>query len=146
MKDKSILKIKIIFYVLVAIFLCLLAYFTIPGSINSKHTMFPVIVVLAILFSILGGLLFFYTSKSKLRGALRKLILLTGASSAGFLVSIILHNIFSGLLILIFGPYFWTQIGLVDEPLFFIIALFICPLGFSIGAAGTIIHLVRKMK
>ena len=84
--------------------------------------------------------------KIKAEGLLKKFLLLTGLSMVGFPVFVILHNFIYGLLIYLFGQDFWERIGLGDEPLFFILAVIISPLGFLVGVIGTIVLLVKKRK
>jgi len=85
---------------------------------------------IAILF-VLGVVLITLTVKKKVVGKLKTFLLLTGASSMGLLVFVVLHNIISGL----FG---------IEEPVFFILAIPVCPLGFLVGAAGTIVFTVKN--
>ena len=82
----------------------------------------------------------------KLRGKLRKFVILAGASVLGFFISALLHNAIYGLFILWFGIDFWDRIGLGDEPLFFIVAVFICPLGFTVGVIGSTVLAIRRCK
>lgn len=96
-----------------------------------------------LLFS-LGVALIFLTVKEKVAGRLKKFLILTGASSAGLVVSILLHNAIYGLFIHWFGPDFWERIGLPDEPFFFIIAVFICPAAFLVGAVGSIVLAAKR--
>jgi len=81
------------------------------------------------------------TVREKVSGMLQKFFLLTGASAAGFFVSFILHNAVYALFIHFFGAGFWNG---GDEPFFFIMAVFVCPLGFLVGAIGSIVLRVRK--
>jgi len=39
---------------------------------------------------------------------------------------------------------FWERIGVGDKPVFFFIALVLCPIGFLIGVIGSIAMFVRK--
>ena len=96
-----------------------------------------------LLFS-LGAALIFLTVKEKVAGRLKKFLILTGASSAGLVVSILLHNAIYGLFIHWFGPDLWERIGLPDEPFFFIIAVFICPVAFLVGAIGSIVLAAKR--
>ena len=105
--------------------------------------MFPVLLSLYLLIALLGiGIVAF--GIWKLHGKLKKFVILTGASILGFFVSVLLHNAIYGLFIIWFGTAFWDRIGMVDEPFFFIIAIFICPLGFLVGATGSLILVIRK--
>jgi hypothetical protein len=92
-----------------------------------------------IVFSLLGAVLIFLTLKQKVEGVLKKYLLLTGISAVGFFISIFLHNVIYGLFIYLFGSDFWTRIAVEDEPLFFMIAVFVCPVGFLVGAIGSVV-------
>ncbi len=81
-------------------------------------------------FTGLGIVLIVLTMKQKVAGKLKVLLLLTGASATGFLVFVILHNLVSALLN-------------IEEPVFFILAVIMCPLGFLVGTVGTIIQAIK---
>jgi hypothetical protein len=68
---------------------------------------------------------------------INKYLKIAGASILGFFVFVFLHNLTSGLL----SQLFKTEI---EEPVFFILAVIICPLGFIIGMVGNIIQLIFK--
>ena len=94
-----------------------------------------------IVFFLLGIALLVLTLREKVSGTLRKFFLLTGASSTGVFVFILLHNAVYGLFIYFFGEGFWNG---GDEPFFFILALIICPLGFLVGVVGSIVLAIKK--
>jgi len=93
-------------------------------------------------FFLLGGALIFLTVKEKMAGTLKKFLLLTGASAVGLPVFAALHNLVYALLILWFGEDFWGASG--DEPVFFILAVIVCPIGFLVGAVGTIVLAIKN--
>jgi hypothetical protein len=74
----------------------------------------------------LGVTLLVLTVKQKVPGLLKKFLLLMGSSAAGLTVFVILHNLISGL----FN---------IEEAVFFILATIVCPIGFLVGAVGTIV-------
>jgi hypothetical protein len=90
----------------------------------------------------LGITLLVLTVRAKLRGLLKKFFLLTGASAVGLPVFAVLHNLVYGLFIYFFGEGFWGAMG--DEPFFFILATMVCPLGFLVGAIGSIVLFAKK--
>ncbi len=92
---------------------------------------------------VVGGALVFFTVKEKTRGRLRILLILTGASAVGTTVGVILHNAVYGILIFLFGAGIWERIGVPDEPVFFVLALIVCPIGFLIGSIGTIVYSLK---
>jgi len=83
-----------------------------------------------LIFSLLGGVLIWETLKKRITGKRKTFLLLTGGGAAGFLVSIVLHNLVGGLL------------G-VEEPFFFLLAIIVCPLNFLVGAVGSILMMKR---
>jgi hypothetical protein len=86
-------------------------------------------------FSLLGGALIVLTLRQRVGGALKKFFLLTGASAAGVLVSILLHAAIYALFRHFFGSDFWNG---GDELFFFTMAVVVCPLGFLVGVVGSI--------
>ncbi len=80
---------------------------------------------------LLSVVLLFLTVKTKVGGILKLFLLLTGASTVGLPVSIFLHNAVGGL----FN---------IEEPVFFIMAIFVCPIGFLVGAVGTIVLAIKN--
>lgn len=61
-------------------------------------------------------------------------LLLLWLTAQAFLLGIVLHNAIYGLFILLSGWGFWDRFG--DEPVFFMIAIFVVPAGFIVGAIG----------
>ena len=76
---------------------------------------------------------------------LKKYLILTAASIVGFVICVILHNVVYGLLIYLFGEDFWDKIGISDEPFFFLLAVFVCPILFLIGVVGSIVLIIKKI-
>ena len=143
-KQKGIKTVSIIFKALVAIFILLLCYFAIPASTHTKQAIFPFVAALAIAFFLLGAVLIILTIKQKIAGKLKKYLILTGASSVGFLVSVLLHNFFYGLGIIAANI---TVLKYLMEGLhvaFFLIGIFACPIGFVVGAVGSIMMFKSK--
>ncbi len=140
MKNK---KVKILFWMLVGIFIILVSYFVIPAPQTIKRVLFPFVAGLGILFFLLGGVLVFLSWKLKKKGKLRIFLLLTGSSAVGFLIGVLLHNFVYGLCIYLFGDGFWKG---GDEAVFFIIALFVCPIVFLVGVVGSIVLMIRENK
>lgn len=97
-----------------------------------------------LIFVALSIALVVLTFKKKVEGNLKKFLLLTGISPLAMVVFILLHNLFFGLFIVVFGNDFWERTGLGDEPLFFILAVIVCPIAFLIGFIGSIVLLIRK--
>jgi O-antigen ligase len=145
---KNIKSIKTIFWVLVGIFVLLLAYFLIPAFQDRVSFIASSLIILLFL---LGGALFFMVWRSDIQGALRKFLLLTGASALGFLISVFLHNAFYALGVVtnsfnevfsLMGIIHYIMEGL--HVVFFLIAIPVCPIVFLIGVVGSIVFLLKK--
>ena len=137
-----------IFWALVGIFVVIASVFFIAAFIPAfRGSIFLwFIIISGAVFFLLGVALIFLTVKEKVGGTLKKFLLLTGASAAGFFVSVFLHNAIYGLFIHFFGADFWDRIGLGDEPVFSIIAVFLCPIAFLVGAIGSIVLAIKKSR
>ena len=134
-----------IFWALVGVFVVIASMFLIPvfrDLLRGSLLFFSPFVV----FFLLGVALIILTVKEKVGGTLKKFLLLTGASAAGIFVSFLLHNAIYGLFIHFFGVDFWDRIGLGDEPVFFIMTIFVCPIGFLVGAVGNIVLAIKKFR
>lgn len=121
-----------IFWALVAVFIVMLCSMLVPRvrKLLKIYGIFGAIGLLAIL----GVILLVLTVRKEVGGTSGAFLLLTGASALGMSVFAILHNLVTAMFIKIFkvNPNF-------DEPVFFILAVLVCPLGFLVGAIGTIV-------
>jgi hypothetical protein len=101
-----------------------------------------------LLFLALGLTLLILTIKARARldRPLKRFLLLTSSSAVGVFASILLHGVVFGLFILIFGEDFWSRTGIGDEPFFFIMGLFICPVAYLVGTIGSIVLMFRRKK
>lgn len=136
MKARSVHIRNATFAVLVAIFAILIM--AIYGLIGLP---FFVIAVAAVAFGLLGLLLVVLTARLREAKVQKVFFILAGASAAGMPLCAILHNLVYGLFIIWFGKDFWGPGG--DEPVFFILALLVCPALFLIGTVGSIVLLIR---
>jgi hypothetical protein len=116
----------IIFWAMVAV--AVIAIGTMFGGVYLAEN-FPLAFIVFPTWAIFLGLsvtLIVLTVKKKVEGKLKTFLLLTGASAAGLPVFGVLHNVVGGL-------------SNFEEPVFFTLATMVCPLGFLVGAVGTII-------
>ena len=132
-----------IFWALVGVFVVVASIFAL--SIR-EIVGFWFLIISGTVLLLLGAALIFLTVKAKAGGISDKFLILTGASSAGIIVSILLHNVIYGLFIQWFGADFWERIGTGDEPFFFILAIIVCPIGFLVGVVGSVILYVSRGK
>jgi len=130
----------IVFWVLVGVFVVIVSGMFIPMLTSAlpalRVYLIPLVFISWVAFFVLGLALIVLIVKKKvegLQGLPKKFLLLTGASAVGFPVFVLLHNAVYGL----FG---------VEEPFFFILATIVCPLGFLVGAIGTIVLFRKKGK
>jgi len=138
-------KLNIIFWVLMIGFLIVLAEFFIP-AVRDLFTGSKLFLLPLIIFSLLGGLLLFYSLKLKKQKKQRKFLLLTSASACGFFIFVFLHNLFYAFTIIseniLALKYFFEFL----HTIFFIIAVILCPLGFLAGAIGSILLFIKNKK
>ena len=139
--NKFNLAIKVIFWLSLAFFIELVTLVLIPVFNRSINFLFMAIP--GIIFLLLGIALIVLTAKSGLRGLLKKFLLVTGAAPIGAVLSVILHNAFYGVFIYFFGADFWDRIGTGDEPVFFILAIIVCPIAFLVGVVGSIVLFIK---
>ena len=128
------------FFVLVAIFALFVGLFGFGARLNWFP--FPVLVVLAIAFVILGLVVVVLTVRLNEAKTKKAFFLLAGASAAAMPISALLHNVVYGLFILLFGEGFWERHG-ADEPVFFILAIVVSPALFFVGTVGSIAFLFK---
>jgi hypothetical protein len=129
------------FWALVAVFVLTVCLFAIP-ALNELIRGSLWFLVPFSLFCLLGVALIILSARGR-RSRLGKFFILTGASAAGVLVSVLLHNLVYWLFAHFAGADFWNG---GDEPVFFTLATVVCPLGFLVGAVGTIIIGARSRK
>jgi hypothetical protein len=99
-----------------------------------------------VIFSLAGFILVLLTLKQRVKGKLRKFLLLTGASAAGVFIGILLHNFLYALAILTEKIVVLHYLMEILHGTFFIIATLICPIGFLIGAIGSAVVLLKSRK
>jgi hypothetical protein len=116
---------------MVAVFIVIVCSMFIRFPTGGETQMFDIFLPGIAIFFILGVVLITLTIKIKVEGKSKTFLLLTGISAAGLLVFVVLHNIVSGLFS-------------IEEPVFFILAIPVCPLGFLAGVIGTIILTVKN--
>ena len=133
-----------IFWLLVITFLFILGQFFVPAVRDSSRGSLLFLAPFAVFF-LLGVSLIVTTVKKKVKGKLKKFLILTGASAAGFFVSVLLHNFLYALGVLAKDIKVLHYLFEFLHAAFFIIAIFICPIGFLIGIAGSIILLIFKV-
>jgi len=63
---------------------------------------------------------------------LKTFLLVAGTSLGAFIISVLLHNAISGLFE-------------IKEPVFFCIAVFICPLAFAVGIIGSLVMFIKGL-
>jgi len=135
--------IPIIFWALIGVFLFIASQLFIPMARELVRG--PVIFLLPFfLFFLLGIILIFLVLKQKVEKSLKRFLILTGGSATGFFLFVLLHNFFYGLGIITSQIPVLSLIMEILHTVSFIIATLVCPLGFVIGAIGTIVMFIKK--
>jgi hypothetical protein len=130
------------FWALVAVFVLIVCLFAIPASGELLTGSLWFLAPFG-LFCLLGVALIMLSLRGRLSGGLKKFFILTGASAAGVLVSVLLHNLVYWLFAHFAGADFWNG---GDEFFFFTMALIVCPLGFLVGVVGTVVIGAKNLK
>lgn len=134
----------IMFYLVIIVFVITVGMLLIPGFRGYINTAF--VIISGIILVILGSVLIGLTLVQKVEGKLKKFLMLTGASAAGFFVFALLHNIFYGLEQVTGHITILSYLMKAFEVIFFLIAILACPIGFLIGVIGTIVMFSKKRK
>ena len=134
----------IMFYLVIIVFVITVGMLLIPGFRGYINTVF--VIISGIILVILGSVLIGLTLIQKVEGKLKKFLMLTGASAAGFFVFALLHNIFYGLEQVTGHITILSYLMKAFEVIFFLIAIFTCPIGFLVGVIGTIVMFNKKRK
>jgi len=137
--------ITITFWALVGLFLFILSEFFVP-AVRDFFRGSELFLLPFVIFSLLGIVLIFLTLKQKEQGALKKFLLLTGVSAAGFFIFIFLHNAFYALGVITSHIPVLNSLMEALHVVFFLIAIPVCPLGFLIGVVNVIVIIKRKNK
>ena len=93
----------------------------------------------------IAAILLFITFTHSLR-EMKRFLILTGASLVGFFVFVFLHNAFYGLGIITSNIPVVSHFMEFSHVAFFCLAVFVCPPGFVVGAVGSVILGVRKLR
>lgn len=134
---------RLVFWALIGVFLLILAQFFVPavGELFKGSLFF---LLPFVIFFLLGIILMFLTVKEKMMGKLKKFLMLTGASSTGFFLFVLLHNLFYGLGIMAEDIVVLNYLAEILHVVFFMAAIFVCPLGFLIGVIGSAVLFIKK--
>ena len=136
--------VKIMFWVMVAIFIIVITGIFTPnlGDYISFEISFFVLGGIAVL---LGIAILILAARSGYDKIAKTFLILSGSSMAGILVGSLLHNLIYGLVIEFGrGSKIIENVGGFTEAAFFIIGTIISPLGFIVGAIGTIVLIAKK--
>jgi hypothetical protein len=129
-----------VFWALVGVFVIVVSMIFIPpvsgllfGEENPTLLGFIFVISAGVIITGLGVTLLVLTAKAKAERRLKVFLLLAEASFVGLPVFGILHNAVSALLN-------------TEEPVFFIIAIIVCPIGFLVGAIGSIVLTIKRIR
>jgi hypothetical protein len=158
-------RIPVIFWALIGFFLVIVSQICIP-AVTELFRGSLLFLLPFIIFSLLGVALIVFTIKGEAKGWRKKFLILTGVSAAGFFVGVFLHNAFYALGVItvdiVVLKYLMDALGvmflitvdivvlkyLMDAlgVMFFILAVIGCPLGFLVGAVGSIVLFLKERK
>ena len=136
--------IKTFFWTLIGFFIIAMTQFLVPDFSNFLR-LYGLFMVPLIIFSLLGIPLIIFTVREKAKGLHKIFLLLTGASTVGFMLFVVLHNVFYAIGMLTISTPILNQLMEILHVTFFILAIPICPIVFAVGAIGTITMEIRKL-
>ena len=136
MKTKNILSSKFLFNALMVLSILVILNMLFP-DIGGMAV--PYIFILWFLHFAAGIALIITTYKEKISGKRKFYLLLSGFSSAGFLLGVVLHNLLYALGTITEHLVILNKIINFFEVAFFLAATIICPVGFIVGMVGTLI-------
>lgn len=134
-----------ILWFLIATFIFIVLEVTLPFIRDlfrdSKLFLIPLVI-----FCLLGATLLILSLREKVKNKLKKFLILTGASTIGFFFFIILHNAFYALNTMTREVFILNYIIEDLHIIFFLIAIFVCPIGFLVGVISSIVILKKEQK
>ena len=136
MKDKSI---RNVFWAMVAFFVLTIGTIFIGNLPAENIVVTNFFLPFIAFFCILGIVLIVLTVRKMVTGKDRIFLLLAATAAVGLPVFILLHNLVTALFINLFS--FRADF---DEPVFFILAVIVCPLAFLVGAIGSLALMFKK--
>ena len=137
----KVLSSKFLFKVLVILSILVTLNMLIP---NIGRMTGPYVFILWILHFAAGVGLIITTYKEKISGKRKFFLLLSGFSSASFLLGVVLHNLLYALGTITENLGILNKIINFFEVAFFLAATIICPVGFIVGMVGTLIILKKS--
>ena len=76
----------------------------------------------------------------------KRFLILTGAAVVGFFIFVLLHNVFYALAVLTSDITALSHFLEAIDVICFIIAVFICPAAFLVGAAGSVVQAITGLR
>jgi len=143
MKDEKI-KLTILLYGLIGIFILIVGLMSIPNF--KGYVNFYFIMISGALLLLMGGALVVMTLKQKVEGKLKKFLILTGVFASGYIIFVVLHNLFYALAEITHHITLLNFLMNAFEVIFFLAAIFVCPVGFIIGSIVSIALLRAERK
>ena len=137
----KILSAQFLFYALMILSILVMLDMFVPSI---SRMVVPYTFVLWIPHFFAGVGLIITTYKEKISGKRKFYLLLSGFSSAGFLLGVVLHNLLYALGTITENLGILNKIINFFEVAFFLVATLICPVGFIVGMVGTLIILKKS--
>ena len=135
---------EVIFWALVLVSILIIIQFFVP--VITDLVSGPIFLLPIAVFCLLGIALIIFTVKEKVKGKLKVFLMLTGISSAGFFICIVLHNLLYALGIISSQIVVLKYLFEILHVTFFLIATLGCPVGFLVGVVGSIVVIVKRKK
>ncbi|OPL11958.1 MAG: hypothetical protein AVO34_01695 [Firmicutes bacterium ML8_F2] len=141
LKDNNSL-LKVTFWALIVVFLFIICQFFVP-QVRDRFMGSEIFLMPFGIFFLLGIILILLALK-KGKSLLKKFLLLTGISASGFFIGVFLHNAFYALAVLTKQITVLRYLMELLHESFFLLGTLACPLGFLVGAIGSIVLFVKN--
>ena len=135
---------SIVFWALVVAFVALILTVLLPDVLSLLFR--PVFLSLTAICFLLGLALLILSVRWQERTLLRTFWILAGASTAGFALGSVLHNVFYALATVTGNWPILSGAMEVLEAAFFVIGTLLCPVACLVGMVGAIVLLVRRSR
>lgn len=133
-----------VFWALIGLFIIIVLGMTAGVSLAPLVRQVTIGTLPRFLFFLLGLALIVLTARAEIDRTMKKFLILTGSSAVGLFVGILLHNLVYGAFVQWFGADFWDRTGLGDEPVFFLLAVLVCPVAFMVGTVASIVLMIQR--
>lgn len=132
---------QVTFWIMVGLFVFVMSEIFVP--VIQDIFQGPIFLLPIGLFAVASGVLTWQIVCSRVDNGIKKFMLLAGICGVGFFVGVILHNLFYAAGMLAKDSVVLKYLFEAVHVFFFILSTIVCPIGFLIGAGGSIWQMTK---